>query len=864
MNMRRLARKNARTFEYGIWQLIFKNITIHVIGVYRSGSVSTPAQFMPEFFDFMEDSLSKYNNILIMGDFNIHVDQFSSSISEFKDSLCAIGLIQHVNFSTHIAGHSLDLVITEAINGIQILSCEPGTLVSDHCVIKCILNVKKESMTSKTLEFRNLKQIDHSNLSSDLAEICVESDDIDTFVNTLETKLESVLEKHAPLIKKQITCRNPKPWFNSEILHLKRTLRKAERVWRKYGQSNQLDKVEELRLEYHYKIIKEKTKVLCDKVITSKGDSKKLYKLVSELTGTKSENPMPSAESDHSLAENFADFFMNKINKIRESLEDYECYVPEERDTSLLHNFQELTTDEVKKLIMELQTKSCELDKLPTHILKMHINELLQTITNLVNQSLKQGIFPSQWKQAIVRPLLKKTGLELVLSNYRPVSNLSFLSKLIEKSALLRLNEHVDRNNLLPKNQSAYRRYHSCETALLRLVSDTLNGMEHKEVSALIALDLSAAFDTVDHDILLKVLKSQYGLRGTAIEWIDSYLRPRSCRVSVDSAISDPRPLGCSVPQGSCLGPWLYLTYAGTLFSVIPKSISVYGFADDHIAKKSFKPTTVQLENQAIKELEQCATTIDTWMKQNKLKMNSSKTEFILVGSRQQLKKCNTKSIDIAGDTVESVPCIRYLGAYLDEQLTFKDHIKRKCQTAMFNYLRIKNIRKYLTKDATEILVLSLVMSHLDYCNGILYGVDKCDIKKLQRIQNMCAKLVLGLRKYDSSKHALYKLHWLPINARIQFKILTTMFNCSKDQAPVYLTELLTAKVPKRRLRSSDITGCYVEHMNKNKTFADRSFKTVGPLLWNTLPFDIRNSANVELFKKTLKTLFFGKFDSWF
>ena len=182
----------------------------------------------------------------------------------------------------------------------------------------------------------------------------------------------------------------------------------------------------------------------------------------------------------------------------------------------------------------------------------------------------------------------------------------------------------------------------------------------------------------------------------------------------------------------------------------------------------------------------------------------------------------------------------------------------------MFNFLRIKNIRKYLTKEATEILVLSLVISHLDYCNGILFGVPKCDIKKMQRIQNMCAKLVLKLRKYDSSKQALYQLHWLPIRARIEFKILTVMYNCSKGHAPAYLTELLIEKVPRRRLRSSDVTGCYEVPYNKQKTFGDRSFKTVGPQLWNTLPVDLRNLDSVETFKKHLKTLFFRKCYSWF
>ncbi|XP_060603432.1 angiopoietin-2-like [Ruditapes philippinarum] len=217
---------------------------------------------------------------------------------------------------------------------------------------------------------------------------------------------------------------------------------------------------------------------------------------------------MPQSTNDGELAEKFADFFMDKIAKIRKSLQDFPSFIPNVKQIQPLENFEDLTETQVKSLICELNTKSCELDLIPKHILKSHLDELLPTITKLVNLSLSKGVFPTHWKQEIVRPLLKKSGLELQLSNYRPVSNLSFLSKLIEKAALFRLNNHVDTHNLLPKNQSAYRRHHSCETALLRLVNDLLDGMEKQEVTALIAIDLSAAFDTVDHDILLDVLQS--------------------------------------------------------------------------------------------------------------------------------------------------------------------------------------------------------------------------------------------------------------------------------------------------------------------------------------------------------------------
>ena len=197
------------------------------------------------------------------------------------------------------------------------------------------------------------------------------------------------------------------------------------------------------------------------------GDSKKLYKVVSELTGSIDDNPLPSGESDTFLADHFADHFMDKISKIRDSLKGFKQFEPQEREGSLgMNTFKDLTEDEIRKLISEMNTTSSELDILPTKVLKMYLHELLSSITSLVNLSLREGVFPSKWKQAIVKPLLKKAGLELIVSNYRPVSNLSFLSKLIEKAVLCRVNQYVNEYNLMPENQSAYRRFHSCESYL--------------------------------------------------------------------------------------------------------------------------------------------------------------------------------------------------------------------------------------------------------------------------------------------------------------------------------------------------------------------------------------------------------------
>ena len=202
--------------------------------------------------------------------------------------------------------------------------------------------------------------------------------------------------------------------------------------------------------------------------------------------------------------------------------------------------------------------------------------------------------------------LLKKPGLELVTSNYRPVSNRPFLSKVLEQCCLVQFNAHCSRYKLLPDYQSAYRENYSCETALIKLTDDLLNAMEHQKVTALVAIDLSAAFDTVDHSILLSVFSKKFGVAGSALKWFETYLYPRACKVNVVNFYSEVKDLNFSVPQGSCYGPFLYLAYASTIQEVVPNDISLHGFADDHALKRCFEAGNSHQELTVMQSFENC------------------------------------------------------------------------------------------------------------------------------------------------------------------------------------------------------------------------------------------------------------------
>ena len=484
---------------------------------------------------------------------------------------------------------------------------------------------------------------------------------------------------------------------------------------------------------------------------------------------------------------------------------------------------------------------------------------VLPVITRIVNASLEHGEFTSLWKTAIVRPIIKKAGLEQSFSNYRPVSNLPFLSKVLEKAAIAQFMGHCDSHQLLPNFQSAYRTNFSCETALIKLMNDLLWAMEHQKVTAVMAIDLSAAFDTVDHDVLLDVLRVKFGIHSNALNWFESYLRPRNCMINVGSSYSSVKDIDFSVPQGSCAGPILFLAYASTMQEAIPELVDIHGYADDHALKVSFSAGDRNDEKAAISHLENCAIDIKNWMDQNRLKMNSSKTEFILIGSRQQLEKSITSSLNVNGEVVELTNVIKYLGVHLDQQLNLKHHISQKCKTAMWQLQRIKRFRSVLTQEACETLVLGLIISHLDYANALYIGIPACDMSKLQRVQNIAARLVIndGTRSHECLK----KLHWLPIRLRIKYKVLTILYKSLAGNAPPYLQDLVTLDVPRRAgLRSQNLHRKLFVPKTKRKTFASRSFSAIAPIWWNELPDDLRLLQTIDVFKKNLKTFLFTQF----
>ena len=318
--------------------------------------------------------------------------------------------------------------------------------------------------------------------------------------------------------------------------------------------------------------------------------------------------------------------------------------------------------------------------------------------------------------------------------------------------------------------------------------------------------------------------------------------------------------LQSGVPQGSCLGPILFILYVAGLFKVIDKHLpNAHTYADDTEIYHSFRPDTSLSQDAALKSIENCVADIRAWMLSNRLLINDSKTECIIIGSKQQLSKININEITVGESTIEPVEVVQSLGMWFDSHMSMDIHIGKVCSKAFRSLYNIRQIRKFLSEDTTKILVHAFVTSHLDYCNSLFYGLPQSQYDRLQRVLNAAARVVCLIPKFDHITPVLIGLHWLPVRYRVIFKILLLVYKALHATAPPYISDLLIPRHTGSYSLRSNEQNLLIVPKTMRKTFGDRAFAKAGPFLWNELPANIREASTVETFKSRLKTFLFKK-----
>jgi len=402
--------------------------------------------------------------------------------------------------------------------------------------------------------------------------------------------------------------------------------------------------------------------------------------------------------------------------------------------------------------------------------------------------------------------------------------------------------------------QSAYRTGHSTETALLKVVNDIRSAADDGQCTALLALDISAAFDTVDYLILSGRVEHDFGVTGLALKWLISFLRGRSQYISVGSERSPVSKCASGVPQGSILGPLLFALYVSPVDDVVnAHHLQYHQYADDLQLYTAIKPPW----SNDLSALSDCVADVTRWFLDNGLLLNPTKTEAMLFGTRQRLSQlkgtCN--SVDVAGVPVNFTVAMKLLGVTLDETLSFDKHTSDVVRSCYFHLRALRRIRPLLTFDSANAIGAAIVGARLDYCNSVLYGTTVYNLNRFQRVQNSLARSVCQARWTDSASALRKTLHWLPVKERILYKTALVTFKARQMGVPPYLSDLVTYYRPTRTLRS---TGTNLLNVPRRATkFGSSAFSCAAPTVWNSLSSQIRSCTSLNSFKTKLKTELF-------
>ena len=825
---------------------------------------------------------------MIAGDFNIHVERPQDFYpKKFLNLICQHELHQCVPLvPTHNMGGTLDLVITtdelkKKIQG-QIDIIHSGTS-SDHYLVLFEVNLEAKinaETDTRKISYRNFNNISIEDFKKDILQSSLGNEDmwstcdLDATVSLYNTVLNELMDKHCPLIDKTVGKRE-RPWEDQELRQLRQKRRVAERAWR----DGRGDKETYNHLKKMFNNMEKNKRCSYNRnaLMASSGDVKTLYKKLNRLLGNSAQS-LPSSRYDEPkrLSDDFKDFFAEKVNKIRsdiieESRSTTHCNKDNDVDETTinvncrLNKLRPITMDELEEHISKMSNKFCSLDPIPSFLLKKCVDELSPVLLHIINLSVSLGEFPSEMKNAVVKPTLKKDDLDAdCYKNYRPVSNLPVTSKILERVVLNQLNSYLGENDLHCPVQSGYRPNHSCETLMVRMTDDIFKEIHSDNIVIVVLLDLSAAFDTIDHDLLIDKLLKDFGISGQALRWFKSYLDHRSFCVKIDKSLSDFLCLLFGVPQGSLLGPILFILYIKFLQKIAAKyGLSIQLYADDSQLYISFHPCKPSEQQDVTDRVNRCLQEIKAWMVGNFMKLNESKTELLVMGKPLVLKKFNL-DIKIQFGCTEITPTVydggnwKSLGVILDEALKMErqvNNVKQKCSWTMTN---LRTISHYLDEEVKLMLVKQLIISKVDYCNALYMNLPMVRLKKLKSVLNAGVRFIYNIHDINEDLLPYYKkAHILPIEQRVLFKVCLLSYKVAYGYAPDYLQELVQLEEPPSvaRTRSTyvnDKLRFKVPKMSKLKA-SNRRFTYYAPECWNSIPLRIRMIKDIATFKGMLK-----------
>ena len=508
------------------------------------------------------------------------------------------------------------------------------------------------------------------------------------------------------------------------------------------------------------------------------------------------------------------------------------------------------TEENVLKLLNSINPcKAAGLDKISGKFLKEGASMLVVPITQICNLSISSSVFPDKCKHAKLKPLFKK-GSTTEPKNYRPISLLPLISKIIEKTIHHQVQIFLEKYKILYKYQSGFRPDHSTNSCLSYLTNSVRQGFENGLLTGMILIDLQKAFDTIDHQILLKKLNC-IGFSSSSIKWFESYLEKRTFSVQVEDSLSSPGILGCGVPQGSILGPLLFLLYVNDMSQAVTCDLLLY--ADDSCLVFQGKDI-----NEIETKLNQDFNSLCDWFVDNKLSIHfgEDKTKSILFGTGRKLKKQRDLNISRGEIQIKQHSQVVYLGCTLDSKLSGTPMALKVLGKINGRLKFLYRKQSFLSPSFKRLLCNALIQPHFDFANLAWYtNLNKKLRKKLQAGQNKCVRFCLGMGNRDHIGAAEFKkINWLPTRERYEQSILTSIYKFFNNLAPAYYEEIYC---PMNQVQATRFSFQKLTLPSQKSNRGLRTITYLGPRLWNSLPRDLKASSNANTFKHKLKSKFF-------
>ena len=609
---------------------------------------------------------------------------------------------------------------------------------------------------------------------------------------------------------------------------------------------NDFQRARQLRNEVIRRLRTARADYIKNNLQESRGDTKKFWKNISDilparkssqrnsirLTNQTSNDTIP----EHECADYINSFFTSigpELSRTFNTTWKYDSKILRETMADL-----DCTEEVILKLIRSIDIgKSSGIQGISSRILKIALVGIVDKLTTLFKRSLSSGVFPDKWKQANVVPLAKE-GNPTNVSNFRPISLLPLPGKLLETIVHNKIMSFFGEHEVLDSKQGGFRPGFSTTNTIANFTEIIYKAMNNGKLCTATFIDFKKAFDTVDHQILLLKLE-KLGIRGMPLQWLTSYLADRTQATYANNLLSNRLKIKCGVPQGSILGPLLFLVFINDLSSCLT-SAEASLYADDTVVY------TVDVDIEvAITNLQSNLNHIGEWCNRNKLTINVGKTKAMIFGTRNKIKRNRTGKLTLNGRGVDFVTSYKYLGVILDQTLSFNKHINNCIKNVAHKMYLLSKVRPYINVTTSTILYKSMILPYIDYSDIIYEATNTANLRKLQRLQNQCLRICARSRDHipTTELHCRYKVGVL--ESRRQAHLNNYMFKQQNN------TDLVDQRMIRTRAHNGTLFKVEYPYLEKYK----QSTYYRGALLWNGLSAATRNIASYTSFKLLQKRL---------